>query len=121
MSTIKQRLDKRPLLASPETRTRGWHPAARRAEARLRELAQTHLRHCRVWLFGSRAQGQAWRRSDFDLAFRPRRGYADSESHAFLEAVAHDPEIFYAVELVHWRDASAALRKNILQGIAWIK
>jgi predicted nucleotidyltransferase len=96
------------------------HPAVRLAEERLRRHVDRYLSNTRVWLFGSRARGDALRRSDFDLAFEPLDGFDDTSLFAFEDAVQNDPEIIYPVDLVNFSEAGDLLRARIDQeGILW--
>ncbi len=45
------------------------------AEARIKSHIDRHLRSCQVYLFGSRAKDNAFRRSDFDIAVLPNEGF----------------------------------------------
>ena len=57
------------------------HPAEQRASRAIQEIAKQTLRHASLFLSGSRARGDARRRSDFDLAVLPREGFEDAEVH----------------------------------------
>ena len=74
------------------------HPAADAAAERLRELAEEHLPHARLWIFGSRAKGTYFRRSDFDVAVEPGPGFTAREYAAWLDALEADSEIIYPVD-----------------------
>jgi len=50
------------------------HPAADAAAERLRLLEEEYLPHARLWIFGSRAKGTYFRRSDSDVAVEPKPG-----------------------------------------------
>ena len=96
------------------------HPAVQLAEDRLRRHVNQHLSNARVWLFGSRARGDAWRRSDFDLAFEPLDNFEDSSLFAFEDAVQNDPEIIYPIDLVNLSEAGDLLNARVEQeGILW--
>jgi predicted nucleotidyltransferase len=96
------------------------HPAAQLAEARLRLHVDKYFAHARVWLFGSRARGEALRRSDFDLAFEPLEGFENASLLAFEDAVQNDPEIIYPIDLVNLSESGDTLRQQIeREGILW--
>ncbi|NJL18884.1 MAG: nucleotidyltransferase domain-containing protein [Bdellovibrionaceae bacterium] len=79
---------------------------------------KTHLRrllpHAQVWLFGSRARGDASRRSDFDLAVEPGP-HSGKEIEAFEEAILSDAEIIYPVDVVDLGALPTAARAKIMQ------
>jgi predicted nucleotidyltransferase len=96
------------------------HPAVQLAEERLRRHIGQHFTNARVWLFGSRARGDALRRSDFDLAFEPLDGFDAASLFAFEDAVEHDPEIIYPIDLVNLSEAGDLLRTRVEQeGVLW--
>lgn len=76
------------------------HPAADSAAERLRELAERHLPNARLWIFGSRAKGTYFRRSDFDVAVEPSKAdFNDLEYHRFFDAVEEEPTFPYRMDL----------------------
>ena len=93
---------------------------AHSAAERLRALAEQHLPHARLWLFGSRAKGTYFRRSDFDVAVEPRVGFSDREYMAWLDALENDSDIIYAVDTHRMdeipADWVARIRK---EGVVW--
>ena len=95
------------------------HPAVDLAERRLKALARQHLPQARIRLFGSRATGEALRRSDFDLAVEPGP-HGERDLWDFEEAIRNDPEIIYPVDVVDLTDAPKTLRGKIeSEGIIW--
>jgi hypothetical protein len=74
------------------------HPAADAAAERLRELAEQHLPHARLWIYGSRAKGTYFRRSDFDVAVEPLPGFTRLEYERWCEALESDTRIIYPVD-----------------------
>ncbi len=91
------------------------------AEQRIKAHIAQHLPGGRVWLFGSRARGDALRRSDFDLAVE-LRDHADTDLWALEEAILADPEIIYSVDVVNLASAPKGLREKVTaEGILWTK
>lgn len=91
-----------------------------RAERAIRSLAYATLTHASLVLFGSRARGDASRRSDFDLAVIPREGFEESEILRFSELLEQSPEIIYPIDLVDMRTTSPELREKIeREGRRW--
>jgi len=64
----------------------------------LRCLAETYLPHARLWIFGSRAKGTYFRRSDFDVAVEPLPEFTGREYSAWLDALEADTTIIYPVD-----------------------
>jgi predicted nucleotidyltransferase len=97
------------------------HLAADAAAERLRELAERHLPHARLWIFGSRAKGTYFRRSDFDVAVEPAGGEFDScEYHRFLEAVEEEATIPYRVDVHLMTQIPESWRETIRkEGVLW--
>ncbi|WP_269527028.1 nucleotidyltransferase family protein [Coraliomargarita parva] len=96
------------------------HPAVELAKARISQHIREHLSGAQVWLFGSRARGDASRRSDFDLAYKPAKSLAPDAVSRFEDALRNDPEIIYPVDLVNLDQAPEPLRKHIeAEGILW--
>ena len=86
------------------------HPAVRRAEAAIKLGASRFMPDARLFLFGSRARGDALARSDFDLAFEPSSpSFTDAQYFAFQEYLEESPELIYPVDLVGLRTAPQAL------------
>lgn len=95
------------------------HPAVDLAERRVKMHLRKHLPCARVWLFGSRARGEAMRRSDFDLAVELGR-HGEADLRAFEEAIRVDPEIIYPVDVLNFASAPESLRSKIRgEGISW--
>ena len=98
----------------------GSENAALMAERAIKEAAERFLPHASLYLFGSRARGTAWRRSDFDLAILPKEGYSQVERLRFAEALERSPAIIYTIDLVDLTEASMDLRQRINEeGVLW--
>lgn len=73
----------------------------------------------RVYLFGSRARGDAQRTSDIDVAVQPLEplpGWVLAELRAALE----ESDCLYRVDVVNLYEAAPALRERVLaEGILW--
>lgn len=73
----------------------------------------------RVYLFGSRARGDAHRASDIDVAIQPLEelpGWVLAELRAALE----DSDCLYHVDVVNLDEADHTLRARVLEeGILW--
>lgn len=83
-------------------------------------IASETLPHGRLILFGSRARGDARRRSDFDLAVLPKEGFSSEELIRFTEALEISSEIIYPLDIVDGRTASPALIEKIqTEGQVW--
>lgn len=90
-----------------------------RAEELLKALANEHLRNATVLLFGSRADGTAHRRSDFDLAYLPREGF-DPLSETRLREAIEESAVIYAVDLVDLSVVEDGFREKVLrEGVVW--
>ena len=70
------------------------------------------LNPSRVWIYGSRARGDARENSDFDLAFEVTQ--ADSWSQ-FVTGVQDDPPALYKYDLVDIKKADKSLADAILR------
>ena len=55
------------------------HDAADRAENAIKQGAFRFMPDAQLILFGSGARGDAHMRSDFDLAFKPKPGFTDTQ------------------------------------------
>ena len=55
------------------------HVAANRAENSIKQRAFRFMPDAQLILFGSRARGDAYVRSDFDLAFKPKPGFRNTQ------------------------------------------
>lgn len=94
--------------------------AVGRAERAIRLEAARHLQHAAVILYGSRARGEAGRRSDFDLAIVPKDQYTVREKLAFIEALDESSDIIYPVDVIDFFEAAPELKRRISEeGIMW--
>lgn len=87
----------------------------------VRRILQDKLRgySVRLYLFGSRARGDAGRTSDIDVAILPKTSLPDGLLAEIREAL-EDSQVIYRVDLVDLSTAPEALRDKILsQGILW--
>ncbi len=66
----------------------------------------------RVWVFGSRASGEARRFSDLDLAIDCGRPLTLDESARLAEAFS-DSDLAYKVDCLDWHGADAGFRAAI--------
>jgi len=89
-------------------------------EHRLRAHLARWLPDARVILFGSRARGQARRRSDFDLGVRLRARAGVDALNRFRAAVEDGGRIISKVDIVDLLTASPALAAaDAAEGIVW--
>lgn len=90
------------------------HPAPQvdRAVAEIARAAASSLRLQRVWLFGSRARGDARGDSDVDLAFE--HGSPDATWAAFVTQMQDEAPVLLPLDLVDFAQASPELRQRIL-------
>ena len=75
-----------------------------------RVAAQPHVR--RIWLFGSRARGEARERSDIDLAIEA----PDADRREWLEVsrvVEEDADTLLPIDLIRLEDAPEGLRARV--------
>ena len=94
--------------------------AAGIAEEAIRSIADRTLPHAKLVLFGSRARGDARRRSDFDLAVFPQAGFSDQDLVRFTDALERSSKIIYPLDIVDTRTVSAAMLKKIeSEGMLW--
>lgn len=94
--------------------------AAGLAEEAIRAIAVRTLPHAKLVLFGSRARGDARRRSDFDLAVFPQAGFADQDLVHFTDALEGSSKIIYPLDVVDARTVSAAMLEKINnEGRVW--
>ena len=94
--------------------------AAGLAEEAIRAIAGRTLPHAKLVLFGSRARGDARRRSDFDLAVFPQVGFADQDLVRFSDALERSSQIIYPLDIVDTRTVSAEMLKKIeSEGRIW--
>ena len=106
-----------------EGRSRTYVDPAREAEyeRRVRELilSETSGSRCEVFLFGSRARGQARRTSDFDIGIRGLTKTAFETLKRRIEDAVEDGPIPHEVDLVDFDSAtepfsSVALKDRIV-------
>jgi len=89
-------------------------------EHRLRAHLARWLPDARVILFGSRARGQARRRSDFDLGVRLRARAGVDALNRFRAAVEDGGRIISKVDIVDLLTSSPALAAaDAAEGIVW--
>ncbi|TSE28210.1 Nucleotidyltransferase domain protein [Tepidimonas thermarum] len=73
-----------------------------------------------VWLFGSRARGDARRASDIDVALRAPTPVPPDVLAGVREAL-EESHIPFRVDLVDYRSAAEGLQRAIdAEGVAWI-
>ena len=96
------------------------HDAVNRAKNAIKLGASQFMPDAQLILFGSRARGDAHKRSDFDLAFKPQPGFTDKQYLEFEEYLEQSPDLIYPVDLIDWRTASQMLLDRIkTEGILW--
>jgi predicted nucleotidyltransferase len=96
------------------------HDAVNRAETTIKSGASQFMPNAQLILFGSRARGDAHKRSDFDLAFKPKSGFTDKQYLEFEEYLEQSPDLIYPVDLVDLRTAPQVLLDRIeSEGILW--
>ncbi|TCS95191.1 hypothetical protein EDC36_11627 [Tepidimonas ignava] len=84
----------------------------------LAPLAQRH--QAIVYLFGSRARGDARRTSDIDLAVRAAMPIP-ADTLAEAKQALEDSRVPFRVDLVDYETAASELRQAIdAEGVAWI-
>ena len=94
--------------------------AIQKAENAIRSIAEQTLPHASLVLFGSRARGDAGRRSDFDLAVFPSEGFETRELLEFSDQLDRSPQIIYPLDIVDTRSASSDLINKIQkEGRSW--
>ena len=74
--------------------------------------AVTALKPQRIWIFGSRARGDARETSDFDIAFQLSPGTERQWTH-FVLAMEESPPSLHKYDLVDFSSASAELKAKI--------
>ncbi|ADI14980.1 type VII toxin-antitoxin system MntA family adenylyltransferase antitoxin [Truepera radiovictrix] len=88
---------------------------------RVRRIILAGLAGCpaRVYLFGSRASGQARSASDIDVAVWPLAPLPEGTLAAIREAL-EETTIPYTIDLVDLRDADASFRARVIaEGVPW--
>ena len=79
----------------------------------VRDILAEHLPpEARVWVFGSRATGRAWRYSDLDLAIDAGRRLTLDELAILAEAFS-ESDLVYRVDIVDWHAIDGGFRKII--------
>ncbi|HWD58979.1 MAG TPA: nucleotidyltransferase domain-containing protein [Stellaceae bacterium] len=79
----------------------------------VRDILAEHLPpEARVWIFGSRATGRAWRYSDLDLAVDAGRRLTLDETAAPAEAF-EECDLPYRVDLVDWYAVDEGFRRVV--------
>ena len=79
----------------------------------VRDILAEHLPpEVRVWVFGSRATGRAWRYSDLDLAIDAGRRLTLDETARLAEAFS-DSDLPYKVDVLDWHAIDARFRQII--------
>ena len=79
----------------------------------VRDILAEHLPpEVRVWVFGSRATGRAWRYSDLDLAIDAGRRLTLDETARLAEAFS-DSDLPYKVDVVDWHTIDERFRELI--------
>lgn len=84
-------------------------------------LIRAHLppQAARLWLFGSRARGDARRWSDIDIAVEPLQALAPGTLSELRDALV-ESNLLLDVDLVDLSAADAALKASVRrEGIAW--
>ncbi len=90
------------------------------AKVAICEIAKATLPHASLVLFGSRARGDARRRSDFDLAVIPQSGFTDRELLEFSDRLDRSSRIIYPLDVVDMRNASDELKAKVeAEGTIW--
>lgn len=96
------------------------HEAVNRAEKAIKSGALRFMPNAELILFGSRARGDAHKRSDFDLAFKPQSGFTDKQYFEFKEYLEQSPDLIYPIDLIDCRTAPKVLLERIqAEGIKW--
>ena len=76
----------------------------------VRDILAEHLPpEARVWVFGSRATGRAWRYSDLDLAIDAGRRLTLDETAILREAFS-ESDLPYRVDVVDWQSVDEHFR-----------
>jgi len=82
----------------------------------VRDILAEHLPpEVRVWVFGSRATGRAWRYSDLDLAIDAGRRLTLDELAILAEAFS-ESDLPYKVDVVDWHAIDDRFRELIAGG-----
>ena len=90
--------------------------------AEVRRLVLGYLRPwcVKVWLFGSRARGDASPGSDIDIALLPEEEGLPADWLAGLRELLEESHVPWHVDVVNLREADQGLRQAVEQeGILW--
>ena len=90
--------------------------------AEVRRLVLEYLRpwHVKVWLFGSRARGDAGARSDIDIALLPEEEGMPADWLAGLRELLEESHVPWHVDVVNLSEAAPELRRVVeREGILW--
>jgi len=90
--------------------------------AEVRRLVLEYLRpwHVKVWLFGSRARGDASPRSDIDIALCPEEDALPADWLANLREILEESYVPLQVDVVNLSEAGPELRRAVeREGILW--
>ena len=100
----------------------GERKSGRDELAEVRRLVPDYLRpwRVRVWLFGSRARGDAVRGSDVDIAVLPEERELPVDWLAGLREALEESHVPWRVDVVDLREADATLKKVVeREGVLW--
>ncbi|HYD50961.1 MAG TPA: nucleotidyltransferase domain-containing protein [Terriglobales bacterium] len=78
----------------------------------VRDILRRHLGQARVWVFGSRARGDARPTSDLDLAIISERPLPFAKLGELEEDFA-ESDLPFRVDIVDWASTSTAFRSRI--------
>ena len=82
--------------------------------AKIIQLAIEKLAPTRIWIFGSRARGDARATSDFDLAFEFSNGKEQEWTQLYL-SILEDPPSLHKYDLIDFNRANKKLQDIIQQ------
>ncbi len=111
-----------PLAREKEPHAKGAMVEANGALAEVRYLVLEYLRpwRVRVWLFGSRARGDASPGSDIDIALLPEEETLPVDWLAGLRELLEESHVPCRVDVVDLREADPGLRRVVeREGILW--
>jgi predicted nucleotidyltransferase len=79
------------------------------------EILERHLRGtgARVYLFGSRAKGNALKYSDIDLLVHLSRGKLSRELHRCMRSAFEESMLPYHVDILDYRSLTPIFQKNV--------
>ena len=72
-----------------------------------------HLNATEIWLYGSRARGDATPQSDFDLAFKLPEN-STNQWNSFCASIQDDPPSLYRYDLVQFEQVSREFQEKIM-------